>query len=563
MAGRENEKKRKGKFGGLALAVAKKYVYPDPRRAAIALGALAAVSVLGFFIFDSSFLQSSLTTSGPLSSYHATFEKDCSSCHVKFQSVTNANCSVCHEKAGDKLGIYTLAAHQVYRSGDLKRVKSPHEEQACVLCHQEHKGREAEITNVTDAQCIVCHEYGSFNKEHPQFEFAAKQVADDSTLKFTHIRHVQEVVKREKLVDVERACLYCHNPQPEGKRFAPIAFETHCQTCHLTTNVETPALRMASAEEPGTPGVITLEAMRTSGSPRAMTAAFISPNDFVVKPGNRLVKTRVYHEDPWIMENLRRLREKFYPAGEFDELLKTSGTLSSSNQMLLSRQVYEEALETLQSYAAGLRGRPEPEVQLELVRVDSLLKATRNKLQRAGLDAHFMTPAMKKSDARNEEVDDFVNNLTKPCQECHMVSEASIRRVQQDQAVLARAEFNHRAHILQTRCLDCHNEIPVLVATNGSATNGSATNGLATNGLATNSLATISSATNGSATNSSTTSGALLVPKNMDRSAIQNLPRIENCRTCHNAEETSNRCVTCHVFHPNKTQRTSMLLYLY
>ncbi len=529
MAERENGKKSKGRFGGFALAVAKKYVYPDPRRMFLVFGALAGLSVLGFFMFDSFFLHSSLTTSGPLSSYHATFEKDCSSCHEKFQSVTNANCSACHEKAGDKLGLYTLAAHEVYRSGDLKRVSSPHEERACALCHQEHLGREAQITNVTDAQCLACHEFGSFNKKHPQFEFAAKRVADDSTLKFTHIRHVQEVVKREKLVDIERACLYCHNPQPEGKRFAPIAFETHCQTCHLTANVETPALRMFNNDEPNTPGVITLEAMRNSGSPQAVTAAFISPSEFQVKPGNRLVKTRVHHEDSWIMENLRRLRAQYYPASGFDELLKTSGALSSSNKMLLTRQVYEEALETLQTYAAGLRARPEPEVQLELMRVDSLIKATRNKLQRGGLELQLAMPVMKRNGntAPRAEVDDFVNNLTKPCQECHMVEQASIRRVQKDQTVLARAEFNHRAHILQSRCLDCHNEIPVLAAMNGTATNGMA-----------------------------------MVSKLGDRSAIQNLPRIENCQTCHNAAETSNRCVTCHVFHPNKTQRTSMLLYL-
>ncbi len=541
MADREYEKKRKGKFGGIALAVAKKYLYPDPRRRVIVLGTLAGLSVLAVFIFDSYFLQSSLTTSGPVSSYHAKFEKDCSSCHEKFQSVTNANCSVCHEKAGDKLGIYTLASHEVYRSGDLQRVKSPHEEQACSLCHQEHLGREARITNVTEAQCTVCHEYGSFNKEHPQFEFAAKRVADDSTLKFTHIRHVQEVVKREKLVDIERACLYCHNPQPEGKRFEPIAFETHCQVCHLTTNVETPALRMQSPEEPATPGVITLEAMRNNGSPRALAAAFISPSDFQVKPGSRIVKTRVYHEDPWIMENLRRLRAQFYPSPGLDELLKTSGALSSSNKMLSARQVYEEALETLQSYATGLRNRPEPEVQLELVRVDSLIKVTRNKLQRAGGELQLAMPPNKINSGldatQREEVDDFVANLTKPCQECHVVSEASIRRVQKDQAILARAEFNHRAHILQRRCLDCHTEIPILAAKNEAATNGTAMNRTATN-------------------------NAPVLAKAMDRSAIQNLPRIENCRTCHNAEETSNLCVTCHFFHPNKTQRTSMLLYL-
>ncbi|MEK7730158.1 MAG: hypothetical protein AAB354_17250, partial [candidate division KSB1 bacterium] len=110
MAERENGKKHKGAFGRFALAVTKKYVYPASRRKLITLGAIAATAMLALYLVDSFFLQSSLTTSGPLSSYHAKFEKDCSSCHEKFQSVTNANCSVCHEKAGDQLGIYTLAS---------------------------------------------------------------------------------------------------------------------------------------------------------------------------------------------------------------------------------------------------------------------------------------------------------------------------------------------------------------------------------------------------------------------------------------------------------------------
>ena len=47
-----------------------------------------------------------------------------------------------------------------------------------------------------------------------------------------------------------------------------------------------------------------------------------------------------------------------------------------------------------------------------------------------------------------------------------------------------------------------------------------------------------------------------------DRAAIQNLPRIENCQECHEPRQASNRCVTCHYFHPNKSRRSELLLYL-
>jgi hypothetical protein len=554
MAKKENDKDKKGAFGAIRLSVSKKYLFPDPRRTMMVIGGLGCLTVLVYLIADLMFLKSSVTTSGPLSSFHAKFEKDCASCHTKFESVTNAKCSVCHEKTGDELGIYTLAAHEVYRSGDLqritssaKRATSAEKEHACFLCHQEHEGREALITSVPDSRCTDCHVFGSFNKNHPQFEFAAKQIPDDSTMKFTHIRHVQEVVKREKLVDIERACLYCHNPQPDGKNFSPIAFEAHCGACHLTPNMETPPLRIKDLNDPAAPGVETLEALRARRSPGTTWVANTNPNEFKIKPGNRLVKAPIYHEDPWIMENLKMIRRRLYPDLGFVDLLKTIGNVSTPNSS--SPSIYNEAMQTLQDYATGLRGRPELEVQRDLARIDSLLKMTQKKLRRqphrvahggrqamANFKLVMPPPKLNPSlaPAQIQDLNLFVEDLTKPCQECHVVANAGISRVRNDQKILFRAEFNHRAHILQRRCLECHTEIPI-VAHTGNGTNG-------TNG------------TNGA--------NGMVVSKSKDRAAIQNIPAIENCRACHNANETSNRCVTCHYFHPNKTNRSSMLLYL-
>ena len=497
-------------------------------------GGLLGLGILSYYLFDFFLLKSSVTASGPLSSYHAKFEKDCASCHEPFGDVTSGKCSVCHEKTGDQLGVYTFASHYVYRSGELSRVqtaapKFAAKENDCAVCHLEHQGREAIVTSVPDSYCTACHEFGSFNKNHPEFQFAAKKLADDSTLAFTHVKHVKEIVKREKLTDIERACLYCHNPQPEGKRFEMINFDTHCSACHLTGMVGTPTLKVKTAENILEPGVETLEAIRNRRGPNTAWAFNVNPNEFQLKPGNRLVKSPVHHEDPWVLENLKSIQRALSPDRGFAELLKTAGGNSTPNKKAASTEIYREAIQTLQDYAAGLRGRPEPEVQKELVKIDSLLKVARHKLQRQPIlngDAKFVWPAAKMNPnleaTQIAGLNDLAAALTEACRECHTVEHAAILRVQKDQQILQRAEFNHRAHIVQRRCLDCHTEIPIVAATAGAAT----------------------------------------VTSAQDHAAIQNIPGIENCRACHNAGETSNRCVTCHTFHPNKVNRSSLLLYL-
>jgi len=529
------KEEKKGKFGALRLAVSRKYIFPDRRKLMMIAGGLAALAVGAYFAIDFFLLGNRFTTTGPLSSYHATFEKDCAKCHAQFDEVSNAKCSVCHEKAGDDLGTYTFAGHYVYRSGDVSRVstsakKSAGLEEPCYMCHQEHLGRDAAITNVPDTRCIECHAYGSFNKKHPPFDFVAEKIPDDSTMKFTHIKHVKEVVKRENVVDIERACLYCHNPQPDGKHFDPIEFDLHCDTCHLTSSVETPALKIKSAEQ-SSPGVETLESIRQRRGPGTMWALYMSTSEFTVKAGGaKIVKSPIYHEDPWIMENLKMIRRTIYPDLGFADLLKTSGMPASQNVKTASLTIYNEALQTLQSYATGLRGRPEPEVRQDLAVIDSLLKIIQSRVRRASSslrDTTFATqPAMMMNPALSmaqiEEVRAFALEIAKPCLECHIVSDAGIQRVQKNQQILNRAEFDHRAHILERRCLECHVEIPIARA-DGDTT---------------------------------------AVKPSQDRAAIQNIPKIENCIDCHNPKESSNRCVTCHYFHPNKTNRSNLLLYL-
>ena len=94
--------------------------------------------------------------------------------------------------------------------------------------------------------------------------------------------------------------------------------------------------------------------------------------------------------------------------------------------------------------------------------------------------------------------------------------------MQSSQSVLERARFNHRPHVLQSGCLDCHREIEV--------------------------------------------EEHLLDPDALKaelddqaykelgktEAAVQNLPHIEVCADCHNPSRVSNHCVTCHDFHADK-----------
>ena len=274
--------KQKGTFSEINLRLSKKYLPPASQRRMWLIGGGAGI-VLILFIFINYFYQNaSFASKGPLSSGHARLQSDCEACHTSFRSVANEKCSVCHEKYGDKLGVYTFSAHYLYRSNDFRRVESKEGEVPCFACHIEHAGRGAELKSVSDYACVTCHRFGSFNKKHPQFDFMAEKQEDASGLRFTHIRHVREVEKRQKLVDIEKACLHCHNPQPDGKNFEPIDFNRHCDVCHLTRTTGTPRLPVRNRN---VIGVETLQSIQERRPPGTRWAFYTNPNEFRVSGG--------------------------------------------------------------------------------------------------------------------------------------------------------------------------------------------------------------------------------------------------------------------------------------
>ena len=517
------------------MSVSKKYLYPANCRKTLIAGFLAAIIVLVWFMLDWTLLSGKFAAPGPVSSNHADFEAKCEKCHDLANDVSDGNCSSCHEKFGDDLGVYTFEAHYLYRSEDYSRIQPASKinhgtEQNCYECHQEHNGRIAAITNVPDSKCLKCHNFGSFDSDHPEFQFLRDRIPDDSAMKFTHIRHTKFVSKfleqKSQRAYIEETCLYCHQAQADGKNFEPLDFDKHCQSCHLTAAVETPVLNIRGAT-PDEPGVETLEAIRKRLGPGTRWAFYINPNEFL-KFGSRIKKSPVYHEDPWIMENLKQIRNAIFVGQGLDAILNTVSNPQDPNAGVRNKEI----IDALKEYADQLRGRPEAEIQQDLLIIDSLINMAERNLKSelrllSSKQMNEITPKFNPNLTQNQ-IDGYLqvaNDLTSAgntlCQECHIVAYAGIVGFDGNQKSLIRAEFDHRAHILERQCLDCHNVIPVTTEMNPDS----------------------------------------VAAKAFDISATHNIPGIENCRECHTESKTASTCVTCHQFHPNKENRGNLRLF--
>lgn len=522
MSDREEKTYKKGFFTKARLSVASSYVYPARQWRPYVIGALIAVPILAIFVYDAFAGRGDLVSNGPLSSNHALFGQDCSTCHAPYEAVTNARCESCHEKVGDPEGVYSFQTHYRYRSDDFDRSAPASSETACFGCHTEHVGGNEMITRVENRRCASCH-FGSFTDEHPELEFVAENLADPANLFFPHTVHVNEVRLEHELADVERTCLHCHRPRPDGSSFEPISFDDACGDCHLTSGTATPDLPVRDGLNDESPGVVTLAAIRASGRPGTAWAFYANPNEFQER-GPNIRKRPVYHADPWIMENLRLLRNRLYPTAELADLLPASAAVPPKD----TRAIYEEALVTLQTRIDELRGEPSRQVQDELEALQELVDDVRERLddpyEPLDESRFSVSVADENPDLAPEERDALetvVDDLTEPCRECHFVEQAAIQGVQADQRGLSRAEFDHRAHIIHARCLDCHNRIPIREAAAAEEP----------------------------------------AEPEVDHAGIVNLPALQTCRTCHAPDKATDDCVSCHAFHPDKSQWSNLLRY--
>ena len=562
---RSEKKRKKGKITPLGLSIKTGYVIPLSRRWMIILGFIGSAAVLVYFYFDSEFQKNAFISAGALSSNHADVEDDCMSCHAPGDGVTIDNCSSCHEKTSDsKLGVYSFKAHYLYRSADPVRIskdtldKYHDRELICGTCHIEHGGRSAAITQVTDEKCIQCHEYDSFNRNHPEFEFIRSSTPDDSNLVVTHIRHTTFVLQKLNQINnldslfgvlkkstgssehfFEEGCLYCHNPEPGGKNFMNLNFDRHCggAGCHLNDKA-VEGLPEFNPIKPKVPGVESLKTIKRRGGP-GVAWAYVTNPSLIMSEDGEVSKSPIFHKDPWILENLKQIRKRIY-GGEGLYNLLDARNADQNISRTRNDSLYSKAIRKLQVYADELRFRSE--LNDDLTKITGLLKLARKKMQRPALNRSFDAFALpdasiyltQKERERFFELADILTEAGGPeCGKCHLVENATILSAQADQDILIRAEFDHRAHVLDRRCTECHEEIEV----NEQTLKISVANREEFKLKYPNVFA-------------------------MDRSATQNIPDLESCQECHTPEKVSNNCVACHRFHPNKENRSSLSLFL-
>jgi hypothetical protein len=366
------------------------------------------------------------------------------------------------------------------------------------------------------ATCIACHQFGTFEDGHPEFQFARDALLDPANLRFPHVLHVEEVMLADDLIDLEEACLACHEPVDDGASFQPISYGRHCDDCHLSPRERTAVLPVTDGSRPG---VVTLAELRASPGPSAAPwVGSVSAAEFE-SIGGGVRKSPVLHADPWILENLRRLRSRLFPGAELADLLVASSDLPGGDPEVL----YREAVRTLRSQIAALRSDPDATVQRELQTLEEELDEVERRLEDplGTLDeTRFDLRTIDRSDEPLdlEAFETLVDDLTEACQECHVVRDATLLRVQAAQSSLARTDFDHRAHIIHARCVDCHTQIPFTDYVGGTDA----------------------------------------PPEELDNASILNLPTVETCRTCHGPSKADASCVTCHAFHPDKSQWSNL-----
>lgn len=196
---------------------------------------------------------------GPLTAQHAMSAQRCADCHVEAGFIprgagdpqrlaeNNLLCLKCHDlgaQGGSPHGVNAAellaigrrlhrdaqatpmllsAAHAVAAGGP--------KELACATCHQEHHGREANLKQLSDRQCQVCHQipFTSFATGHPAFtDYPATR---RTRLQFDHVTHWQKYFP-ELAASTPTSCADCHEAAADGRKMLVRGFEQACAQCH-------------------------------------------------------------------------------------------------------------------------------------------------------------------------------------------------------------------------------------------------------------------------------------------------------------------------------------------
>ncbi len=205
--------------------------------------------------------------SGPISTAHAMFENRCTECHVTgsgaagqatargwywkqvtFEAAIGDNdmstqCLDCHTFGGPAASPHNITYP---KAKSVRRTE-------CTMCHTEHKGREADISALSDEQCATCHErsFSSFDKEHPEFSKTFPHSRRVS-IRFDHAAHFGKHFEDRRVADKSpTSCITCHQGVSADRIVEPLGFEENCAYCHAEQIVKRDfiVLRLPALEE--------------------------------------------------------------------------------------------------------------------------------------------------------------------------------------------------------------------------------------------------------------------------------------------------------------------------
>ena len=176
---------------------------------------------------------------GPLSGAHANFTKDrgCVACHEAHDQGVRGwlkaafsaddldqQCVTCHVFGGP-----ANLAHNATFPG-----RADLAETTCIMCHTEHKGEDADISMMNDAQCDSCHKLKAprFASGHPDFG-SRFPYQERTAIHFDHVRHYNIHFEDPRYADrAPQGCVSCHEVETAEREVRPAGFEKTCKACH-------------------------------------------------------------------------------------------------------------------------------------------------------------------------------------------------------------------------------------------------------------------------------------------------------------------------------------------
>ena len=230
------------------------------------------------------FRLSSLASPGPVAKPHALFEARCEACHRTAESLNpERSASIFHAS-----GTTSAKCMDCHRSGPHHPNSKVESAAACASCHEDHNGRDNNLTVMADLHCTSCHKdlgpsqvspsdrstlaITSFNPgNHPEFRVHRATEKKPQQLKFNHALHLapgqnltpggKALVLYKQLSTADQVrygledksienlavslnCNSCHHSEPDDpflvglnireplKNPLPVKFERDCAACH-------------------------------------------------------------------------------------------------------------------------------------------------------------------------------------------------------------------------------------------------------------------------------------------------------------------------------------------